>query len=159
MTFLVSGIWHGASWGFIIWGLLHGFFLAGSVFYRPLQKKLHKAVGLEHNPWLKIWQILVTFNLVSFAWIFFRANTSGEAWYIVKHLIRFGDNIAVLKPSDYSNLLFLAIGIVFYILSRSLIRAQSRLFVSKFRWLFYFALFFIVFYLGTGKSQFIYFQF
>ena len=67
----VSGVWHGATVGFIIWGLLHGMYLASSIYYRPYQKRLHKWLGVEKSKWLKPWQVFVTFNLVGFAWIFF----------------------------------------------------------------------------------------
>ena len=86
VAFLVSGIWHGASWGFVIWGGLHGLYLACSVFYRPFQKKLHKALGIEGTRGLKVWKIFVTFNLVCIAWIFFRASNLVDAWYVVTHL-------------------------------------------------------------------------
>ncbi len=67
ITFLVSGVWHGARWGFVVWGLLHGLYLACSVFYRPGQKWLHKALSVEKTWCLKLWQIIVTFNLISFS--------------------------------------------------------------------------------------------
>jgi alginate O-acetyltransferase complex protein AlgI len=86
VTFLASGLWHGASWGFIAWGGLHGIYLATSVYYKPLQKKLHRRFGIEKSRWLKLWQIGVTFHLVCFAWIFFRAPTMDDAWYVVTHL-------------------------------------------------------------------------
>jgi D-alanyl-lipoteichoic acid acyltransferase DltB (MBOAT superfamily) len=86
-TFLVSGIWHGATWGFVVWGLLHGIYLAASTYYRPYQKKLHAWIGVEKSSWLKWWQTFVTFNLVSFAWIFFRANTFSDAYYVASHLL------------------------------------------------------------------------
>jgi alginate O-acetyltransferase complex protein AlgI len=47
VAFIISGIWHGASWGFIIWGGLHGLYMACSIFYKPYQKKLHKLFGIE----------------------------------------------------------------------------------------------------------------
>lgn len=86
VTFLVSGIWHGASWCFIIWGTLHGFYLAASVFYRPFQKKIYNKLGLEKTVVQKVWQTLVTFHLVCFAWIFFRAASVSDALYVVVHL-------------------------------------------------------------------------
>ena len=88
VTFLVSGIWHGASWGFVVWGVLHGVYLAASVYYRPWQKKIHKALGIEKTKLLKIWQTVVTFNLVCFAWIFFRADSLQDAFYLVNHALR-----------------------------------------------------------------------
>lgn len=83
ITFLVSGIWHGASWGFIIWGLLHGVYLAVSTYYKPYQKRLHKWLGIEKSTVLKWWQVIVTFNLVCFAWIFFRAGSISEGLNII----------------------------------------------------------------------------
>jgi len=88
VTFLISGIWHGASWGFVIWGGLHGLFMACSVIYKPYQQKLHKALGIEKSRLLKVMQIIVTFHLVCFAWIFFRAKGLNDAWYVVTHLLR-----------------------------------------------------------------------
>jgi len=86
VAFIISGIWHGASWGFVIWGGLHGLYMACSVFYKPYQKKLHKLLGIEKTKFLKYWQIFVTFNLVSFAWVFFRANGVRHALYIISNM-------------------------------------------------------------------------
>jgi D-alanyl-lipoteichoic acid acyltransferase DltB (MBOAT superfamily) len=88
VAFLISGIWHGASWGFVIWGGLHGFYMASSVFYKPYQKKLHKALGIEKTNLLKAWQVFLTFNLVSFAWIFFRANSLADSLYVITNMLR-----------------------------------------------------------------------
>lgn len=88
ITFLVSGIWHDAGLKFAIWGFLHGLYLSGSVFYKPFQKKFHKTLGIENAPLLKLWKIFATFNLVSFAWIFFRANDAPQAFYIISNLFR-----------------------------------------------------------------------
>lgn len=85
-AFLVSGIWHGAGWGFIVWGSLHGLYMACSVLYRPYQKKIHKMLRLEHTQTLRAVQIFVTFNLVSFAWVFFRANSISDALYVISNI-------------------------------------------------------------------------
>lgn len=79
VTFLVSGLWHGVGWTFVVWGLLHGIYLAASVLYRPWQRKLHGALGLAGSPLLAVTQVVVTFNLVCFSWIFFRASSLGDA--------------------------------------------------------------------------------
>ncbi|MBV5329889.1 MAG: MBOAT family protein [Chlorobium sp.] len=96
VTFLISGIWHGASWGFVVWGLLHGFYLAVSTYYRPYQKRLHKLLGIEKKKWLKAWQVFITFNLVSFAWIFFRAGSLSDAWYVVNNCLNLYSSYASL---------------------------------------------------------------
>lgn len=100
VTFTVSGVWHGASWGFVIWGLIHGLYLAISTFYRPYQKRLYKWLGIEKSAWLKWWQVFVTFNLVSFAWIFFRANNVGDAIYVIRNLIYVG-GLSELTTKEY----------------------------------------------------------
>jgi D-alanyl-lipoteichoic acid acyltransferase DltB (MBOAT superfamily) len=87
VTFIASGVWHGASWGFIIWGGMHGVFLASSVYYKPWQKKLHASLKVEKSQFLKWWQIFVTFNLVCLSWIFFRAESVSDAWYVLTHLV------------------------------------------------------------------------
>jgi hypothetical protein len=109
VTFLVSGVWHGVNWGFVIWGGLHGCYLAGSVFYKPLKKKIHKQTRWGKSRWLQAWQILVTFHLIAFAWIFFRANSLSDALYIVLHLFDGLDKVpAGLLDRDFikQNILF-----------------------------------------------------
>lgn len=87
ITFLLSGLWHGASAGFIIWGLLQGIYLSVDMLYSPLRKKLYRKLKLENSPLAKAWQVFLTFNLVSFAWIFFRASNISDAIAIVKKIL------------------------------------------------------------------------
>lgn len=76
ITFLVSGIWHGANWTFIFWGAIHG-----------LLQTIEKALGWQKyngtNGFVKAGRICVTFLLVSFAWVFFRMPTIGESFEII----------------------------------------------------------------------------
>lgn len=102
ITFLISGLWHGARWGFLLWGGLHGLYLASSVCYKPYQKKLHKALRLEKTKFLQVWQIIITFHLVAFSWIFFRAEHLGDAWYVMTSLgqvLPQLTNVAAIKAS------------------------------------------------------------
>ena len=78
VTFFVSGLWHGANWGFVIWGVLHGVYMVSSFFYRPYQKKIHGALNIKKSKFLKYTQIFITFNLISFSWIFFRVNSLSD---------------------------------------------------------------------------------
>ncbi len=87
IVFLVSGLWHGAAWTFVIWGGLHGLYLVASLWGAGLRQALERASGLASRPGLrKLVYVLGTFHLVTFAWIFFRANTLSDAAYIVTHL-------------------------------------------------------------------------
>lgn len=96
VTFVASGVWHGASWCFVIWGALHGLYLAASVFYKPLQKRIYKRLGLEKTRAQQLWQTLATFHLVCFAWIFFRAASVSDALYVVSHLFEGASGAATL---------------------------------------------------------------
>ncbi len=78
ITFLLSAVWHGAAWTFIIWGLLHA---VGTMATRELESKAwyHDRVPIALKR-------LFVFLFVSFAWIFFRAETVGDAWLIVSRI-------------------------------------------------------------------------
>ena len=82
VTFLVSGIWHGATWGFVLWGMMHGTYLASSLLFRPIRARVLGALRLEGSRVLGPVEILVTFHLVCFSWIFFRADSVGDAVWI-----------------------------------------------------------------------------
>lgn len=87
VTFLVCGIWHGASWCFITWGLLHGCYLVASTLYKPCKKRVYGLLRLPGGKPPRIWQILFTFHLVCFTFIFFRSNSVQDAVYIIKGLV------------------------------------------------------------------------
>jgi alginate O-acetyltransferase complex protein AlgI len=87
ITFLVSGLWHGASWNFVIWGGLHGTYLVVSLMTARLRARVATAAAAIVGSWpVEAFRLVVTFSLVSLAWIFFRAKTPADAWYIVSHL-------------------------------------------------------------------------
>lgn len=85
-TFLLCGLWHGAAWGFIVWGALHGLYLVCGVFYRPVRARMFGGPGAGGSRWLRAGQVVVLFNLVCFSWILFRASTMGDASYIVSQI-------------------------------------------------------------------------
>lgn len=72
VTMLLGGLWHGASWNFVVWGGLHGVALAVNKFYRTVTGK---ARDWEPHGIRKVLGIIVTFHFVCFAWIFFRNST------------------------------------------------------------------------------------
>lgn len=75
ITFLVSGLWHGANWTFIIWGALHGFFQIIEKALMGDRLKAEMKSGLHKFTLIRGMRIILTFSLVSFAWIFFRMPT------------------------------------------------------------------------------------
>lgn len=86
-VFLVSGIWHGANWTFVVWGALHGLYLVFGLATAHARQAAAARLGLNRLPRLQAAvRILVTFHLTLFAWIFFRAATLSDGLYIVTHL-------------------------------------------------------------------------
>jgi alginate O-acetyltransferase complex protein AlgI len=87
ITFLVSGLWHGARWTFVVWGALHGAYLVASLLTADTRARIRAAIGAERHPTLlAAWQMGVTFVLVCVGWVFFRATSIADAWYVVSHL-------------------------------------------------------------------------
>lgn len=73
MVFLIGGLWHGAAWTFVVWGVLHG--LANIVW------RIWHKMNLHMNKWLA-W--FITFNFVNIAWVFFRATSFHDAWKVLR---------------------------------------------------------------------------
>lgn len=160
VTFLISGLWHGISWGFIVWGLLHGIYLAGSSIYRPYQKRLHAALGIEKNLLLKLWQMAVTFGMVCFAWIFFRADSISDALYVVMHLFE----IKIRMPSGgfwslREGILTLCMLLVPVLISIAKKRGNLLEQPAWFRWSAYYALVAVLILFSQFSDNFIYFRF
>lgn len=80
IVFAVTGLWHGASWTFVLWGLLHGIYLIISDMIRKISPRDKNLLFMTPV------KTVITFACVSFAWIFFRARTTEDALYIVTHL-------------------------------------------------------------------------
>ncbi len=99
ITFAVSGIWHGANWTFIVWGLLHGLFQVIEKML-GLQKKKESQLSSTDiessalkpryfsmkNRSIRLARIVLTFFLITFLWIFFRMNTIEDAWIVIEKI-------------------------------------------------------------------------
>ena len=86
ITFLVSGLWHGANWTFVIWGALHGSYLISALILSSPKKKISLFIQSQNKSMDKLMDVVITFVLVAFAWIFFRANNIEDAIYIINNL-------------------------------------------------------------------------
>lgn len=87
VVFLVSGLWHGANWTFVIWGALHGFYLIFSIVTQNFRQWFVRLIRLDRSPWIqKFVGVFITFHLVTFSWILFRAKSVQDAWYVITHL-------------------------------------------------------------------------
>lgn len=81
ITFLVSGIWHGAAWTFVLWGLIHGFYRVFGDHTKHVRGKMASFTRLDRSPSLHKWvKITITFLLVCFSRVFFRSDSVAEAF-------------------------------------------------------------------------------
>jgi alginate O-acetyltransferase complex protein AlgI len=163
-TFLISGLWHGANWTFVTWGALNGLYLILSSWSGNWRASFVRAVGLLERPRLHhAVQVVITFFLVCFAWIFFRANSMADAVYVASHL--FDGFTGVARRGRFAFDGF----ILFFILFMELIQHYhqdgrvSNLFNGRpvlVRWSLYYALvMFIIIFGNYSEQRFIYFQF
>lgn len=130
ITFLVSGLWHGANWTFVIWGAIHGVLqvLEKALGIAPKGKHYDK---LESMKWLKPIRILVTFLLVSFAWIFFRMPTLSDAWIMITQIFTDHTAQAILDKANNKDILLMGVAI----LSLFAVESRSEFLPDKMRWL------------------------
>jgi D-alanyl-lipoteichoic acid acyltransferase DltB (MBOAT superfamily) len=165
-VFLVSGLWHGANWTFVIWGALHGFYQMFAKITQPVRDKINKFTGLTRVPgFLKFTQIFITFCLATFAWIFFRAQSFADAMYIIENIFRIDtfQNLNLFKfPVDmYISILLVLLLITIEILEEKYQLSETlKVSPAVVRWSVYVASIVIMVVLGVWKSaDFIYFQF
>lgn len=88
ITFGVSGLWHGADWTYVIWGLLNGFYQIMGELLAPLKKSISGILGIKEDSIShRCIRVVTTFLLVDLAWVFFRAGTVFEALRIIKRMV------------------------------------------------------------------------
>lgn len=175
IVFLISGLWHGADWKFIIWGALHGTFMIFAAITSNVRSRIWNATGIPNIKWLdNLIQRITTFSLVTIAWLFFRANNTRDAVHMMLSLPQaITDFLSIThhKPdvqdlyiSCSRLLLCLAVIIIMEMVHAmqkkrsisTLLQAQPRVL----RWCVYYVLAFSIIYLGVFYNrQFIYFQF
>lgn len=164
IVFLTSGLWHGANWTFVFWGGLHGIYYIITHLFIALPfgwlKSLHRKRAV------RILEIIFTFHTVCFAWIFFRANTLGEAFYIARHLfsglkLEFSSTWGLTTINMGIMLISVFIMMMVQIIQRKVsIREYLGRYPLMVRYLVYFGLILLIFTMGLfTKDEFIYFQF
>jgi len=176
MVFLISGLWHGAAWPFVIWGTIHGLYLITGILTSPARKSLTRKIGLDNHPTLlKCSQVIITFHLVVFAWIFFRAESFSDAMHIISNIGRVDLKILFQPAELFKELYGVALGraglmiALFAILFMEGIHLlqrhwQMRHMLSEkplwLRWSVYYSMIFGIIMFGVYSSEeFIYFQF
>lgn len=163
IVFVVSGLWHGANWTYIIWGALNGFYLVFAIISQDQRTKFNKIIGLNKFPKIhKGLQILTTFILACFAWIFFRANNVHDAFLIVRKI--FGGRGSLFIDNNTLFYSFIAICILLLVETKKEYYKGHFSFFENKSWivrnLTYASLIIIILLMGVfDGGQFIYFQF
>lgn len=87
VTFAISGLWHGANWTYVVWGVLNGIYLVAGEFTKPLRTRFFSMVGLtEETVARRMIMLATTFLLTCAAWVIFRAQSLSDAAYIFTNL-------------------------------------------------------------------------
>lgn len=166
ITFLASGLWHGANWTFVVWGGIHGAAQAIENIIVPKSKRISKGIMW----WIRV---LFVFLFASFAWIFFVSNSIGDAGYVITHWAN-----GITSPISYLKQGFTEIGLGkvdlaflmpsllmlvvydYYSLKKDVILVISSK-KTVLRWIIY--LFFVIWIIMmipvNNSAEFIYFQF
>lgn len=177
-VFMISGLWHGADWSFVAWGGIHGFYQVCSDVWKPYKEKLLRRWSIKTDcfSW-KLLQMMITFILVDFAWIFFRADSIIDALrFVFRIFIRptpwllFNGGIFNLGLDRVEmNILVFSLLLLFLV---DLVRYKKRIMLDAFlmeqnlwfEWGAIIALIVMIFVFGKygptfDAQQFIYFQF
>ncbi len=177
VVFLCSGLWHGAAWHFIVWGGLNGLFSVAEDCLRPGWNRMLDRVGVRRTGFMyRAACRFVTFLLIDFTWLFFRADSIESAFGILRKiaadfrpvwLLRFGFTDAFGSPALLMTVA-VSLGIIIAVdvlkargrdLCASVFRQQAL-----FRWILYAGIVMALLYWGVygagyEQTQFIYFQF
>lgn len=89
VTFTLCGFWHGASYNFILWGVLHALFMIFSLLTKDVRDKITTALKIKNTKFHTVIQVIITFHLIAFAWIFFRTPSFEKAEQVLTQIFTF----------------------------------------------------------------------
>lgn len=160
IIFIISGFWHGANWTYLFWGLLHAVYFAPLLLLNRNRKHTSEITAYNSKlPNLKeLWQMLLTFALVTFAWIFFRAPSMDFAW---KYIRGMGHNF-IGDPGHFIN--YIPYIIIFLVADWMQRRNERQVLNISTKWVrytvyFLMAVIILLHYHYIDQTEFIYFKF
>lgn len=176
IIFELSGLWHGASWLFIMWGVVQATYMIVGHMTKNMRQRINHALGITRIGWLDhSLDIIITFSLTAFARIFFRGNSIEDAWYFISKLkdipaelvkIAATHKVGFLHMPSFREALLPCLLAVAGMELAHLLKNKYDLdnTISKrpviFRWSLYFSGLILLTFFGVYDShQFIYFQF
>lgn len=171
LTFLIAGIWHGASWAFVIYGAISGFYILFSKWTANYRRQFVKLLGLDNYPKLHhILKVCITFILICIPGIFFRAHGTRDAIYIfsqiVSSIIHLFPQVSEKSSPVASSKFALSFAVIIFLEIIQIAQGKQTIqeFIAQkpmwFRWSFYYIIILAILFLGEfNHRQFIYFQF
>jgi D-alanyl-lipoteichoic acid acyltransferase DltB (MBOAT superfamily) len=167
VTFGISGLWHGANWTYVLWGLLNGLYLIAGWITQPIVARIFGILRLKEEGFIRqAIMVLFTFFLTCAAWVLFRAQNLGDAWHIYTHWTHNWDwNSAItanfhLKHFPAAIAAVVALESIQFLGRRIPLGDKVTQLPTLVRWPAYIGFIFMVIMFGVYRSnQFIYFQF
>jgi D-alanyl-lipoteichoic acid acyltransferase DltB (MBOAT superfamily) len=171
IVFLISGLWHGASWTFVVWGAIHGMYLIIGRLTGAARARLSAAIHLDRLPVVSAAvKIFLTFNLIAITWVFFRAASLAQASFILAKMARGplwdAPPFTLANPAPFvaDDLLLIATLVVLMELIQWISSRPWNGFFDRqpawVRWPAYYAVIIAILWFGAlGGRTFIYFQF
>ena len=162
IIFLVSGLWHGANWTFIVWGAYHALLFLPLILTGKNRKYTNQVAEGRILPTLKeLGQMLLTFFLSVFGWVIFRSENIEQAWEYVCRVCN--ESVFTIPEAKENSALFMNIIVLMVVewLQRGKPHVLDISSIKKgyLRWMVYFGLLFFLFAFGGNATNFIYFQF
>ncbi len=164
VVFLISGLWHGANWTFVIWGGLHGTYYLLEYIGDKIMRVLNiQEIG--NNKCYKMFRMVITFFLVFYSWIFFRANSLSDAIYMSGKVFSFSGSLWFGSSSVTT---LLSLGLIIFLFVVELLQYikkipvyinQKSVFPEWLVWTSYIILLLGISLFGISSNAFIYFQF
>lgn len=94
LTMALGGLWHGASWNFVVWGVYHGLALIVHRQFVDYKEKMTQLKGLWESKFWNLFSIFITFQAVCVGWVFFRMENIGQAFLVVRRMVLFSPILA-----------------------------------------------------------------
>lgn len=166
LVFIVSGLWHGANWTFVVWGGLNGLYQILTLLTSGLRERLAKIVRVP-GVIGSVLSGLVTFHLVLIAWAFFRAASIADAFTVLTRIVQSIPKLpGLIQSYNYTDDLILSVVLIAVLFFVEVLDEKRALWESLHtrpvfvRWAVYYALIFSLIIIGKwGLSQFVYMQF
>jgi D-alanyl-lipoteichoic acid acyltransferase DltB (MBOAT superfamily) len=161
ITWFLTGLWHGANYTFLVWGMIHGGFLIFYQWQRKPRKKLLKSIGISNNNRvIVIFESAITLFVVLIAWIFFRSDSVHNAIIFLGGI----SSKSLFSRPDVFPKVAMIFSVIFILIEYIQRQKQHALQMENIksgavRWGIYLGIIFLILFFGGGDQKFIYFQF